>query len=468
MISLLRNRPAKFNLISISIVIAVLLGAALIGSIVSPWWLIILTGIIGVMILLTTPESGLYALIFVALMVPLQFGTGTAVEINTATLLIPVLLGLWFLQMVRQQNVGLAASGANLPLLLFLTTGIVSLLIGNAIWDPVVPQPGNFIIVQLAQWAIFVFSAGMFFLAANLPRDEKQLKYLTFFFLILVGIPTILQQVPILTPYVKQLTTIAFIRAPFWALLVAVALGQLLFNGQLSLLWKVFLLLVLGATAVYILFEQQEAASNWIGVGVVVVVLAWLRWPRLRWVALIILIALVLSGTASAFLWDFAGGDEEWFFSGRPRFALGQRVIEDTLRNPLTGLGLAAYRAYSGTRPLIYEHIVWYAPRISSHNNYIDLFSHVGLIGLGLFFWFVYEIGRLGIKLKRHFRDGFAAGYVNAMLAMGSSALVLMLLADWILPFVYNIGFPGFQASVLVWLFMGGLVALARFSTEKI
>ena len=35
-----------------------------------------------------------------------------------------------------------------------------------------------------------------------------------------------------------------------------------------------------------------------------------------------------------------------------------------------------------------------------------------------------------------------------------------MLLADWILPFVYNIGFPGFQASVLVWLFLGGLVAL--------
>ena len=34
-----------------------------------------------------------------------------------------------------------------------------------------------------------------------------------------------------------------------------------------------------------------------------------------------------------------------------------------------------------------------------------------------------------------------------------------MMMADWILPFVYNIGFPGFQASVLVWLFLGGMVA---------
>ena len=49
---------------------------------------------------------------------------------------------------------------------------------------------------------------------------------------------------------------------------------------------------------------------------------------------------------------------------------------------------------------------------------------------------------------------------VGAVLAVGVGALVLMVFADWLLPFVYNIGFPGFQASVLVWLFLGGLVAL--------
>ncbi|NMC78657.1 MAG: hypothetical protein GYA59_04775 [Chloroflexi bacterium] len=39
-----------------------------------------------------------------------------------------------------------------------------------------------------------------------------------------------------------------------------------------------------------------------------------------------------------------------------------------------------------------------------------------------------------------------------------------MMLADWMLPFVYNIGFPGFQASLLVWLFLGGLVAMSAES----
>jgi len=57
---------------------------------------------------------------------------------------------------------------------------------------------------------------------------------------------------------------------------------------------------------------------------------------------------------------------------------------------------------------------------------------------------------------------------VNAMLAswIGGSDPG-MAFADWILPHVYNIGFPGFQASVLVWLFLGGLVALEQMSPDR-
>ena len=42
-----------------------------------------------------------------------------------------------------------------------------------------------------------------------------------------------------------------------------------------------------------------------------------------------------------------------------------------------------------------------------------------------------------------------------------------MLFADWILPHVYNIGFPGFQASVLIWLFLGGLVSLEQMTGRR-
>jgi hypothetical protein len=166
----------------------------------------------------------------------------------------------------------------------------------------------------------------------------------------------------------------------------------------------------------------------------------------------------------SSAIYDFAGGDAEWQMSGASRLTLIARVIEVTMRNPITGLGPAAYRPYARMQPLRYGKAFWVEPTISSHNNYVDLFAHGGLLGLGLFAWFAAELIRLGLRLRERFREGFAGGYVSGMLAAWVGSLVLMLLADWMLPFVYNIGFGGFQASVLVWLFLGGLVALEQMS----
>jgi hypothetical protein len=97
----------------------------------------------------------------------------------------------------------------------------------------------------------------------------------------------------------------------------------------------------------------------------------------------------------------------------------------------------------------------------------VDLFAHTGLLGLGLFLWFMVEVGLLGLRLRVRLKEGFGAGYVNGMLAVGAGATVIMMLADWILPFVYNVGFSGFPVSVLVWLFLGGLVAVERMGVES-
>jgi hypothetical protein len=280
-------------------------------------------------------------------------------------------------------------------------------------------------------------------------------------FLLLGGAGAIVRFLPGAAP-LNSLVTEAFIRAPFWILLTAVAGGQLLFNPNLSARWRAYLLLCLAAVVWYAFVEVQEALSNRAGFVVVIAVLVWLRWPRLRRILLLLAVLLILSNLLIPAVWEFAGGDDEWFSSGGARLALIQRVIDVTLRNPITGLGPAAYRPYANATPLIYEHIFWLNPRVSSHNNFADLFAHVGLVGLTLFGWFCWEIGRLGVTLRRCYHSGFAAGYVNGMLAAGAASLVLMMLADWILPFVYNIRFTGFQASVLVWLFLGGLVALQQ------
>lgn len=467
MIGLDKQTSGGRNWTAILVVLGVLAGAVLLGATASILWLVlIVAGVVGVL-LLQRPVLGLPLLILAALLVPIEIGTGSAVVLNTVTMLIPVLLGIWLLSMLLRRDVGIYRTPANTPLALFLLASFFSLLIGNALWSAEVPRESSFIIVQLAQWAIFVFAAGAFWLVGNLTPDYRWLKRLTFLFLVVAGGLALIRLIPgAQQAIIAPLATGAIIRAPFWIMLGALALGQLMFNKDLHPAWAVFLLLSLVGVFVYAIVQELSALSNWIGLGAVIAVLMWLRWPKLRWPAMIAIFLLLVSGVLLPFFWDAAGGEDEWAESGGSRLALTERVIEVTMHNPITGLGPAAYRPYARVEPLPYRNAVWFDPQVSSHNNYVDLFSHAGIVGLLLFFWFAVEMGKLGVRLRKRYQTGFESGFVNGMLAAGAGALVLMALADWILPFVYNIGFFGFQASVLVWIFLGGLVALDRLAYE--
>jgi O-antigen ligase len=370
--------------------------------------------------------------------------------------------------MVRRRDVHLVSSRPNRPLVLFLVANLFSLLVGNAFWDPSVPRSGHFILVQTAQWALFVFSAGAFWLMGNLVRDEIWLRRITFLFVALAGSLALLYVLPPSRSLVYETVTYAMHRAPFWLLLSALAGGQLLFNNDLSPGWRLFIVAALVAVLIYSFFIMREVVSHFVGVAAVAGVLAWLRWPRLRWLAVAVLLVTAVTGVLSTTIYTFAGGDAEWEQSGGSRLALSGRVVEVTMRNPITGLGPASYRNYANMKPLRYGKAFWTDVKISSHNNYVDLFAHSGLVGLGLFVWFAVEVTKLGLRLRDRFAEGFASGYVNGMLAAWAGALVVMLLLDWILPFVYNVGFLGFQASVLVWLFLGGLLSLEAMDTSQI
>ncbi len=443
---------------------AILLLSAFFGFFAHPVWLGLIVGAIVAIAIAMRPTWGLLGMVVAALLVPLQFSTGTEVKINTVTLLTPALMGVWLLYALRTQNLHLAPSRANRPLWLFLLCGLFSLLVGIVYWDPSVPRPAHFTIVQLAQWAIFAFSAGAFWLTGNLVHEEVWLRRLTYLFLAIAGSLAILLLAPGGFTLAGRIATFALFRAPFWLLLTALAGGQLLFRRGMAIGWRLFLLASLFAALVYAFGLQRERVSNMMAVSATLVALIALRWPRLRWpfIILIVIGLIVFFPT----LYQFAGGDAKWEESGGSRLVLIQRVVELTMRNPVTGLGPAAYRQYGKTQSLSYAGAYYSSIWLSSHNNYVDLFSHTGLFGLGLFLWFALEMIGVGWRLRARYTEGFAASYVNAMLAAWVGALAIMLLADWVLPFVYNIGFLGFQASVLLWLFLGGLVALEQMGNK--
>ncbi len=464
-------RPVSREVISNNGWTWVIIAGVIVGSVaLSVHASIVLIGLLGAglgaAVLLQRPTLGLFVLIFLSMILPLEFSTGTEVRVNPTTLLVPALLAVWFLTMVRQRRLHLAASRPNRPLLLFLLAGLVSLIIGQVLWDPGVPQAANLVIVQLAQWAVFAFSAGAFWLMGNQVKSEALLRALTFFYLAIAGSLAIAWVASNGNALVYNITTYVVVRAPFWMLLSAVACGQLLFNRELSLRWQCFLVAVLASVFYFSFFMRQERSSNWMGVIAVIGMLIWLRWPR--WRRVFVILAVVGGGFLYPLVYQFAGGDAKWDESGGSRLVLINRVIEVTMRNPITGLGPAAYRAYARMTPLVYDRAYWLTPTVNSHNNYVDLFSFVGVLGLGILLWFIVEIVGLGIRLRRRYPSGFAAGYINGMLAAGAGSLTLMGLADWILPHVYNIGFPGFQSSVLVWLFLGGLLTLEKLAPPRL
>lgn len=448
----------------IAIVMGVLLAAALFGQRASLRWLLLLAAAGGGIVLLFVPQLGLLAVIAATLVVRYEISTGTEVYLNLATLLIPVLFGLFLFEGLRKRELKWTTSAVNRPLTLFLIAGLLSLVIGDMTWDPAVPRSGNFWLVQLAQWAIFAFAAFAFWLVANVRDSAVWLPRLTWFFLVLGGSLAILHVMPVAGQLLANVTTLTFIRAPFWLLLAALAGGQLLFNADLGRGQQLYLVAVLVAVFVYAFVLMEDRTSNWLGIALVLGILLWLRLRKLRRILLILGGLLLIVGLFSGALYEFAGGDEKWDESGASRLVLIERVISVALRNPITGLGPASYRNYAGMEPLLYQRALWFHPLINSHNNYVDLFAHTGIVGLALFLWFAWVLFRLGWRLSERYQAGFVGGYVNAMTATWVGCLVIMLLADWILPFVYNIGFPGFQASLLVWLFLGGLVALEQVS----
>ncbi|MCB0110813.1 MAG: hypothetical protein KDE53_33065, partial [Caldilineaceae bacterium] len=68
----------------------------------------------------------------------------------------------------------------------------------------------------------------------------------------------------------------------------------------------------------------------------------------------------------------------------------------------------------------------------------------------------------LGFRLRNRVPAGFAQEYVYSALGGWVGTLAAGVLVDWFLPFVYNIALRGFRASVLAWLFIGGLASIEQ------
>jgi hypothetical protein len=396
-----------------------------------------------VVVCLRWPPLGLILAVLAGMVVP-NIGPG---GFNVTTLMVAFLLGLWLLDMlVRQRHFRLAPSRTLWPLLFFIVSAFLSFGVGQLSWFSFALHAP--FAAQLGGLAIFILSAGTFLLVANQVRDLYWLSRITWAFLALAALVVLFRSI---LPAIGLPTgnLIQPVGSVFWVWLVSIACSQAVFNRDLGLAWRLVLGGLLLVTLYVLLVFKYADKSGWlpslICIAVIATFVSWRVW--LVHIPLAVLAALYLAP-------QLLGGES---YSVSTRLDAWLILFQIIKVSPVWGLGFGNYYWYTPLFP-----IRGYAVSFNSHNNYVDIAAQTGIIGLACFLWLMWEACRLGWRLYKTVPDGFAQAFVVGALAGLAGTVVVAMLGDWVLPFVYNIGLNGFRGSMLAWLFLGGLVSLEQ------
>ena len=410
-------------------------------------------GLAGVIVLLRFPQLGLVMLVVTSMVVPFRISTGSESSINAFMILLSLLIGLWLLEMlVRNRDFSFITSRTVVAGLIFAGSALISFGFGQLPWFQSNAAP---ITAQIGQLGMFLLAVGAFLLIAH-KVELSGLKGMVWVFLSLGGLFLVGRVVPVLNSTIIPLFQRAVWDSLFWTWMMAMSFSQAVFNHNLATRWRIALAGVSLITAYIGLVVAQGWTSGWLPAVVAVGLIMWVGLPQ--WRSKMVWMGLLLAAVNyQKILGIILVGDNE--YSMMTRLEAWRVLMNVISANPIFGVGPANYYWYSALFPIL----GYYVP-FNSHNNYIDIIAQTGLVGVILFLWFLWEIGKVGLKLQHEVPEGFQRAYVYGCLGGLGGMLVAGMLGDWLIPFVYNVGLEGFRASGLAWMFLGGLLALKRLN----
>lgn len=399
------------------------------------------------LILIRWPPIGIFVACVFGLVMPDVLPQG----ITPTMLLIPTVTIIWILDIVlNRKSAELLSSRIVWSMIALVFVFTISFIAGQLKWiDFAQSAPLD---AQVGGYGIYVLSILACLVSAYLIRDLVWLKAIVWGFFIF----GIIYVFGVTLPGLNQLTRALYtaIGGLFWIWFVSLLGGQLLFNRKLSPVVRWIFIVVLLLSLYTLLVRKFEDKSGWLPVLACLGVLIYLRSWRL---GVFIAVLTVLGGIGfSATVIDSES------YSLSTRFEAWTILAEIIKASPIIGLGFANYYWITPLFP-----IRGYAVSFNSHNNFVDIIAQTGLAGLLLFLWFFWEIGVMAWNFRKKVTDDFSKGYVNGAIAGLIGTLVIGMLGDWLLPFLYNIGLNGFGSSILGWFFLGGLIALINITSEQ-
>lgn len=436
-------------------------GAITLGYLLPPETLLLLAAgavaLVAVPALITPavqlPSFGLGALLVAAVLMPLNLRRG-GTPISLCLLVAAAVCATALLRRWMSPPSTVPLTRAERAVAAFLGVATLAFGVGQYPWFPAPPAPMS---AQLGGLGLFLLSGGLLLSVGRELRSLVQLERLTWLFLAASTVAVIAIMVQPLLPDVALLNLVdaTTVGSMFWTWVVAMSASQALFNRELALPWRVALAALTMLTLARGLLMALSWASGWLPPLVALGVVVFLRFPRLSvGVGLLSLAPLLLLSSAAV-----APVADEESYSLMTRLEAVRVLWQVVERNPWLGLGPANYYHYTLQFPIL----GWYV-RFNSHNQYLDLVAQVGVVGLLAFFWVVGEAARLAWQLRALRSSRFARAYSVGVLGGLAGSLAACALADWVVPFVYNIGIPGFRSSLIFWFFLGGAVALRRMT----
>lgn len=377
------------------------------------------------------------------------------VALNAALPIAALLCGLWLLELlVLRRRSGLDASRISAAATTFIAVAVLAFVAGQYPWFS---TPGAPLGAQIAGLGLIVLSVVLLLAAGHRIRHMKHLQWLTWLFLACGGIFCLTEIVPGLG-ILSRWSDPQSVGSMFWIWLVAVGSSQALFNKNLPLSART-LCLCLALLGLYRgIVLSTSWASGWLPPLIALAVIFLFRLPRtVAGLGLLSIPAvLYLAGRINNVM---MAGEQYSYVTRLEALRVLWQLFE---KNPVTGFGPANYYYYTPLYPIL----GWYVS-FSSHNNYVDILLQTGIVGLAAFGWLLYEIIRLTVNLQRRACGGFEKAYLVGSLGGICGAIASGMLADWIIPFYYNIGIKGFRSSFLFWFFLGGVVALKRIAARR-
>ena len=404
---------------------------------------------------------GMAVITFAALLIDFQIGTGTGSSVNAAMLALVGMIGVWLVNIViNREEISIISLETFIPLILFVVFSIISFIAGQITWYSFAGETS--VAAQLGGLSIFIFSALAFWWTGSQVDKLYWLKIA----LITLFIGALMYYVGRIVP--RSVASTFRLNLPrgaagsmlfVWS--ACMALSQGLLNRRMHWILRIICLSI-PVLGVYVAFFQLRGwVSGYLPLFAVMAIVFWLGFPKQG-----LLIGFVVAVVG---LFQIQTILERYVFIGDNSYSLGTRldawkiVGEIASISPIFGLGPANYYNITPLFP-----IRGYAVQFNSHSQYVDLYAQVGIVGLVLFFWFFWRAWKLGWTLRSQVEQ-YSFEYAYIIGAMGGvvGTLVSAALGDWVIPFVYNIGFNGFRASILCWLFLGGLVAIKRIYRDR-